>query len=146
MSKKLKWIAIAIALVLGGTYAIYSLEYKGNYNLDASFTLNVDQYGNVAIAEFSYDIDETGMMQFWDQLKGRGTPEGTENYIVWWTLNQSGELTTVNANSGIIAYGESGICSIDMDNLEPGSGTLSIEITNREGTLLLTKSYEVRIG
>lgn len=146
MKRWLKILAIGVVLAVAGTYAIYAMEYKGNYNLTASFTLNVDQYGGVAIAGFTYDSEPTGMAQFWEQFKGHSAGDEAAAYMVYWELNQSGVKTTFITSSGVIDYGTSKVMSLKADNLDPGTGAIKVTIRDSHTTILLERSFDVVIG
>lgn len=138
----LKLIAIVVVLVLVGSYALYAFNYKGKYNVETNLTLNVDEYGGVAIANFEYDCSPVSYGDFWDLFKGHSVPEGMTGYIIYYTLNQSGETST-RITSAVVPNGESSVVSLTLNNLDPGAASLKVSIRDSHNALLAERTFEV---
>jgi len=146
MNKMAKWLVIGLVLVLAGTYAIYVLDYRGNYNVTAKVKLSVDTSGTVAVSEFSTSCAPTSPVQFWDLFKGHSAGEGTGQYIIYYWMNVSGKTLSGTAGTPTIDYGSSGTALFTIANVPVGVYTLHLSLRDSLGTMVLSKSYEVTVG
>jgi hypothetical protein len=147
MKRILKILAIVVVLVLAGTYGIYLLDYKGNYNLNVQVQVNLDDNGGVSFSQFSSDSEPTSVVQFWDVFRaGHSDDPTTRTYKVVMVLNQSGESVTIMANL-LIANGESKMATDTFENVPVGEYSLTVSL--RSGFPLTTineKTYSVVVG
>ncbi len=144
MNRWLKIVAIIVVLVLAGTYAMYAMVYKGNYNLDVSVKLNVSSERSIALTEFASSSSPTNMLQFWDQLKGSGD-SATDGYIVSWQLTQGTDTTSLITRC-LVSTGESKVLDQTFSNVNPGDGTLTITVRDAFGASLHVQTYTVVVG
>ena len=145
MRKILKILAIVVVLVLAGTYLIYVLDYKGNYNLATTITLNIDDTGSISLTEFDYDVEPTSAIQFWDLFRGGGSEPGEATYKVYWELNYSGISRTERVYR-TLAPGESAVLDTQFNNIPAGDASLKITVLSWTNTYLYSKSYSVVVG
>jgi len=153
ISRTLKIIAIIVVVLLAGTYAIYALDYKGNYNLTASVRLNISDSGVFlvvdSLTEFSYDSEPTSVVQFWDLFRGGGHgPTRLPNtYLMTWELDNAGSTgLRTYFTVDLVERGESAVFNAHFDNEPPGTGTLKIIVTDYLGATLHQRTYDVVIG
>jgi len=152
MRRWLKIAAIVVVLVLAGTYVIYALEYKGNYNSTASMTVSAapSTLPNLYVTEFKVTSEPTSPVQFWDLLTSR--PPGTPSweYTLYAELNESGvRVGDVQSLPIIFPPGRTGPQSISVEfkNISPGSATIHVYIINAAmQTSVFDHTYSVVIG
>lgn len=145
MKKILKILAIALVLVLAGTYAIYALDYKGNYNTTVIVTLNIDDNGNPALVEFIYDSAPTSAVQFWDLFRGSADDIGDASYKIYFELNQSGDTTT-KMKRAMLGNGESKDILVEFKNIASGDAVLKVTVRDFAGASVYVKAYSLVIG
>ena len=142
MRRWLKIAAIVVVLVLAGTYVAYAMLYRGNFNLTVKVTLNVSAERSLAFSDFSAVSTPTGMMQFWEQMKGSGT-SATEGYLIYWDLDSAWRTLTTRC---LIPLGESKVLEQTFSNVNAGDSILTITIRDAFGASLLEKSFTVVVG
>ena len=140
MRRILKIIAIIVVLLMAGTYTVYALEYKGNYNVSASITVNISPAGNFveveSLSDFTYDSEPTSPVQFWDLFRGteggggHGHKALTGDYLVTWTFKKEGTGDRTFFSVDNVPRGQSQVFKMFMDNEPPGHGTLTITVKN----------------
>ena len=138
-----KVLIVIVVLVLGGTYVLYALEYKGNYNVNLQYAVNVDDVGNVAVSNFEYTCTPTEYTQWWET--GRGHVDDAANLVIYYELNISGETHTYMHRLAAL-YGESETINFQLTNLPVGDGSLKISVRSNTNALLVEHTYEVVIG
>jgi len=141
------WMILLVAaiLILGGSYVLYALQYEGKYNLSTELTVSVDVDGGVAISGFTYDCDEVTYGDFWAMFKGHSSGDVSDDYTIYYTLNQSGARTTWT-QSVTIDYGGSAEVRMTMKNLAPGEGTLVVAVRDTHNAVHLERSFPVVVG
>ena len=145
MKRLLKILAVAVVLVLVGTYVIYVLDYKGNYNVSTTVTLNVDSTGGISLTEFDYAVEPTSIVQFWDLFKQGAGGFGDTSYKIYFELNQSGQTWNEQVCRDL-SNGDSKILTSEFENLSFGDAVLKITVRDRANTYLFEKSYSVVVG
>jgi hypothetical protein len=144
MKKLLKWVVIGVVVVLAFTYAMYALEYKGNYNLSVTVPIHSDS-GDVTASTIAVDSDDTSVLQFWDKFS-LGGDAGTGFYTVYCQLNVSGDTTT-HSTSFDIAADQSLAVKFTFDNIEPGQGSVRVYIVEQATqTKTFDDSWGVNVG
>ncbi len=144
MKGLLKILAIVIVLALAGTYIIYALEYRGNYNLDVSVNLNVSADRTISLTEFISSSSPTDALQFWEQLKGGGS-SATEGYMITMLLNHTtGSVSLITRC--LVPLGESKVLEQTFSNVPSGAATVKITVRDAFGASLYDKTYSVVIG
>jgi hypothetical protein len=136
MKKLLKWAVVGIVIILAFTYAMYALEYKGNYNLSVTVPVHSDS-GDVLGSTIATDSEGTSVLQFWDKFS-LGGDAGTGFYTVYCQLNISGTITTDSMNFDI-ASGETLAFRFTFDNIAPGQGNVRVYIIDQTTQ---TKTYD----
>jgi hypothetical protein len=140
------WIVLILVVsgILVVSYAMYSLQYKGNYNFAVSVKLNVSDERTIALTEFTSSSSETGVLQFWDQLKGPGTSP-TEGYLISWQLTQGVDTVSLISRC-LVPLGESKVLQRTFTNVNPGEADLKITIRDAFNASLFEKTYSVVVG
>lgn len=144
MRRWIKILAIIAVLALVGTYAVYAVEYKGNYNLTVSVKLSISSERAVSLTEFTSSSSETEPLEFWNQLKSGGG-SATTGYQVSWELNQSDDTTTLLTRTTIL-LGESQVISQSFDNIPAGQASLKITVRDAFGTYMHEMAFSLVVG
>lgn len=142
MKRMLKILAIIVVVALAGTYAMYAMWYRGNYNLTVKVQLNVSSERELVFSEFTSSSEPTDALEFWNQLKGGGTG-ATEGYIIYWDLDSGWRTLTTRT---LIPLGESKLLEQTFSNINAGETTLTITVRDAFGASLLEKTYTVVVG
>ena len=146
-----KVAVIGIVAILAFTYATYAMSYEGNYNLNVSFNVGLPESGVVAITEFDYYSEPTGVMSFWSELKGRGDPV-VGIYQMFAEFNQSGDTETKMVPltlTDIALTDESEITEVSFWFLNKNAGEASVRIYvifEHTNAMIYDKTYPVVIG
>ena len=146
MNRLLKFVAIGAVVLLGFTYAMYAYDYKGNYNLDVSVKVNVSADQTIALTEFTYSSSPTDVLQFWEQLRGRGGSGVADRYMVSFQLTQGTDTVSLAPFKLLVLPGESQVLEQSFKNVPAGESTLKITVRDAYGASLYEKSYTVVIG
>lgn len=126
MKKMLIAILIVVVLVFSGTYVVYALDYKGNYNVTVRFLAQTEDATEFSVSGFSVSSEPTDMVDCWDLLKGAGGPNPDNLppldtiYYVYVEAKRAGVI-----EGGVIAFfnvsaDSSAEFGTVLKNLEPG--------------------------
>lgn len=146
-----KWIAIGIIAVVVFTYGVYAMEYQGNYDVAISFSITVPETGEVAITEFEYESEPTGVLSFWE-LRGKSGAPLTGVYTIYAEWNQSGDLDTfvVPVTLTDIPLSDSSDkteVSFTFFNKNPGTASLRLYVVfEYVGSIIYDMTYPVVVG
>ena len=150
MRRMFKILAIVIVLMVAGTYAIYALEYKGNYNVKAKVTVKYVAEGDVDVTGFTTTVAPTSVVQFWDLFKGHGQSGSEYRYAIYLTMNYSNGKQVTNLQ-GFFMTGLGTITSQVLEsnfyNVSPGQATIWVKIVyTLTNTVTFQKTYSVDVG
>ena len=121
-------IAVAVVLLIGVPYAVYALEYRGNYNVTVSFTASSEILGELTITEVSITSEPTDVMQLWDQLKSHNLDERGYGYQIYLEITVTGQLIGTGITAMLVNAGETQDQTVTALNVRPGEASVRIYI------------------
>ena len=143
MRRWLKIAAIVVVLVLAGTYAMYAMFYRGNYNVDVSVKLNVSAERGISLSDFTSSSSSTDALQFWEQLSVGNGDSATTGYIIYWDLDSAWSVHTTTCT---VSPDDSIVLTHTFSNVEAGETTLTITVRDAFNTYLHERIFEVVVG
>jgi hypothetical protein len=142
MNRWLKILAIIVVIAVAGTYGMYAMLYKGNYNVGVSVKLSVSSERAISLSDFTYSSSPTDALQFWEQMKGSGD-SATTGYIIYWDFDNA---WSVHVTRCTVLPGESIVLTHTFSNVEAGASTLTITVRDAFNTYLHERTFDVVVG
>jgi len=160
MRRITKIAAVVVVALVGLTYGVYALEYRGNYDVTVTFVLSQPVLGQPQVTNVAFTSEPTSTLAFWDGLRGHGGGGGiTIGYIIAVELSRkTGAIDSTGAEiSEVVGFQRMGWqfddttteydVEMGIGNMPPGEATARIYITSAPMmTIVFDHSYDLVVG
>jgi hypothetical protein len=144
MKRIVKWVVIALVVLLGFTYVMYAWDYQGNYNLSVTVPVHGGSDGTtVSASSITTESSPTSIWQFWSSLEAaRGTGAGL--YAVYCEYDWG---DSVQHRAFDIVSGQDLMFTFEFKNVQPGQTNVHVYILDQTlNTKLYDHNWEVTVG
>jgi hypothetical protein len=123
-----KVIVVAVVVVVALSGAVYAMDYRGNANLDMTFTVVCGTVStSAAISNVAYESEATSPWDIWS-LRGHASSEWTHMLLV--TLDPDGDALEGKRFFVLEASSTMDVL-VEFDNIETGVYDYVVELHDR---------------